>query len=115
MVAALCTKAILVKYSLVACVLLSSSLDFNYYLFSFFPTAGYQYYIQARDSSGRTANISYIVKVASPIKFFDVYFRLGFQSNYGESVPTSTLLYTLVEKLSKYMDPNDQVQLSHSV
>ncbi|XP_066916995.1 uncharacterized protein [Clytia hemisphaerica] len=73
------------------------------------PLAGYQYYVQARDSSGRTANISYIVKVASSIKSFDVYFRLGFQSQYGESVPTATLLNTLVQKLSKYIDPDDTI------
>jgi len=64
----------------------------------------------ATDSSGRTANISYVVKVASPLKFFDAYFRVGFTNFFGDFTPNSKMLYVFVEKLSKYINPNDKVR-----
>ena len=75
-----------------------------------FVTDGYKYYIKATDSSGRSANISYIAKVASPIKFFDAYFRMGFTNYFNELTPSSKVIYTIVEKLAKLIDSSDQVQ-----
>ena len=70
------------------------------------PLQGYMYALIARDSSGRTANVTVIVKVNSPTKWFDVYFSTGFYSNLGSQINTGDMLYLFSKKLSKYINPS---------
>ena len=78
---------------------------------SFVLIGGFKYLLLATDSSGRTANISYVVKIASAMKFFDVYFRVGFTNFFGAFTPNAKMLYTFVDKISKFIDPNDKVNI----
>ena len=70
------------------------------------PLQGYMYVLNAKDSSGRTANVTVIVKVNSPTKWFDVYFSTGFYSNLEIRMNTGDMLYLLSKKLSEYINPS---------
>ena len=69
------------------------------------PLQGYMYVLNARDTSERTANVTVIVKVNSPTKWFDVYFSTGFYSNLGSQMNTGDMLYLFSKKLSEYISP----------
>lgn len=69
----------------------------------------YNYLIVATDSSGRSANVTYTIVVASARRHYDVYFQTGFTSRFGYLDSTAFMLYNIVEKLSKYIDPTDKL------
>ena len=70
--------------------------------------SGYDYLLYATDSSGRSATISYQVKIANSAPVTDVRFILGFQSIYNEYSKTADLFVNITRKLSKYLDNNNQ-------
>ena len=64
---------------------------------------GYSYLIVARDSSGRTANVSYNIKIANAAPLQYVRFMLGFQSIFSEYTRTADILLNLTRKLTTYL------------
>eukprot|EP00794_Sanderia_malayensis_P014171 gene14171-15650_t len=70
---------------------------------------GYSYLIVATDSSGRTANVSYQIKIASAAPITDVTFVLGFTTaTFNEYTKTADLLMSVTRKLGLYIDGNAQ-------
>ena len=67
----------------------------------------YSYLIVAKDSSGRTANVSYNIKVANIAPLQHVRFMLGFQSIFNEYTRTADILLNLTRKLASYLN-NDK-------
>ena len=73
------------------------------------PLGGYEYLLMASDFSGRTVNITYIIEVPSPKRVYDVYFTSGFTNHFAPLEPSAKILYTLVHKLSRYINGDDKV------
>ena len=71
---------------------------------------GYKYLIVARDSSGRTANVSYSIKIANAVPLQFVRFHLGFQSVFTGYSKTADILLNLTRKLAAYLNNNNYGQ-----
>ena len=68
---------------------------------------GYTYILTATDSSGRTANITYNIKIASAAPIQDVRFFLGFESTFTIYSRTTDILLNVTNKIAKYLDNNN--------
>ena len=69
---------------------------------------GYSYLIVATDSSGRSANVSYRIKIANAPPLQYVRFLFGFQSIFTEYSRTADILLNVTRKLATYLNNNDQ-------
>ncbi len=69
---------------------------------------GYSYLIKATDSSGRTANVTYQIKISNQPPITDVKFVLGFRSTFSEESKTADLLLNVTRKIGLYLDGNAQ-------
>ena len=68
---------------------------------------GYKYLIVAKDSSGRTGNVSYSIKIANAAPLQFVRFNLGFQSIFTGYSKTADVLLNLTKKLAAYLNNNE--------
>ena len=69
---------------------------------------GYSYLLVATDSSGRTANVSYQIKIANAPPLQDVRFAFGFDSVFTPYSRTADIFLNVTRKLAKYLNNNAQ-------
>lgn len=69
---------------------------------------GYKYLLVATDSSGRSANVTYLIKIANALPIQDVQFTLRFESVFTEFSRTTDLQLNVTRKLAKYLNDNDE-------
>ena len=67
----------------------------------------YRYLLVATDSSYRTANISYVVRIANTAQEQKVSFYFGFSSSFTRFTSTARVLRNFTMKISKFIDNND--------
>ena len=63
----------------------------------------YKYLLVATDSSYRTANISYTVRIANSVPNYNVTFYLGFTSTFTRFSVTANVLRNFTMKIAKYL------------
>ena len=63
----------------------------------------YKYLLVATDSSYRTANISYTVRIANSVPNYNVTFNLGFTSTFSRFSITAHVLRNFTMKIAKYL------------
>ena len=71
------------------------------------PSAGFEYVIVATDSSGRSSNVTFKVKIANNIPNIPVRFVMGFNNTLNYYTPAAKVLLNITRKLATYLDPTD--------
>ena len=67
------------------------------------PFLGYEYRIVATDSSGRSANITYLIKIASALPHLPIKLDMAYESSFNESTPSATVLTGISRKIAGYL------------
>lgn len=68
------------------------------------PFYGYNYLIVATDSSGRSANISYVIKIATPLPYTPVTITMAYSSKLSDRTRTADFLVNMSRKIAGYLD-----------
>ena len=68
------------------------------------PSLGYDYLIVATDSSGRSANISYSITIATPLPYMPIKTILAYNSTMNDTAPTADTLVEISRKIAGYLD-----------
>ncbi len=67
------------------------------------PFYGYEYLVVATDSSGRSANMSYAVKISNALPHLNVRFTLGFTSRFNEKTSSAEALVNISRSIAAYL------------
>eukprot|EP00794_Sanderia_malayensis_P017595 gene17595-19348_t len=68
------------------------------------PLFGYKYLIIATDSSGRSANISYAVKILGALPNSRITFYLGFKSAFADNTASASALLNISRSIAGYLN-----------
>ena len=68
------------------------------------PSLGYNYLIVATDSSGRSANITYLITIATPLPYMPIKTILAYNSTMNDTTTTADSLVEISRKIAGYLD-----------
>ena len=68
------------------------------------PFLGYHYLIVATDSSGRSANITYLIKIITALPYMPIRVTIAYNSSFSDKMPTAQVLVNISRKIAGYLD-----------